>query len=146
MSIRYIVFTFAVCLAAGCVAEDSSGEAGLIEGESSADEGTLADPVPNFKCLNVAAVQLVSCSGIVAIFPIKVDITDVDVLSNNDLNVLNNSLNKLAILNHLNVDVDNVLKKVELDVLSNFLNVFNIDIDLDDINVCTVLVGGLLCK
>ena len=146
MTIRYMVFTLAVCLAVGCVTEGSSDEVGLLGGDPSADEPTLADPAPNFKCLNAATVQLVSCSGIVAIFPIKIDISNVDILSNNDLNVLNNALNQLAILNHLNVDVNNVLKKVELEVLNVFLNKFNVDIDLDDNNVCTVLVGGLLCK
>lgn len=147
MSIRSMVFTLAVCLAAGCVAENSSGEGGLSEGESNADEVTTTDPAtPNFKCLNVAAVQLVSCSGIVAIFPIKVDIGDVDVLSNNDLNLLNNSLNKVAILNHLNVDVNNVLKKVELEVLNVFLNTLKLDLELENINVCTVVAGGLICK
>jgi hypothetical protein len=147
MSIRSIIFTLAVCLAAGCVAENSSGEGGLREGESNADEATTTDPTtPNFKCLNVAAVQLVSCSGIVAIFPIKVDVGDVDVLSNNDLNLLNNSLNKVAILNNVNVDVNNVLQKVELEVLNVFLNTIKVALEPEDINVCTSVAGGLICR
>jgi hypothetical protein len=124
------------CFAAGCV--DSPVE------ETAAVEQKTGD---NFDCQNkvVLGVQIVSCEGDILILPIKVDVKDVDVLSNNELSVLEGSLNDLADISNV-LNAAKILNDVEVLTLDKFLNDFDIDVTDNDVNVCTTILGGLLCK
>lgn len=126
---------FAVgCVDSGAVAEDQTGSVSQKTGN-------------NFDCHQgiVGLVNVVSCEGDILILPIKVDIKDVDVLSNNDLDILENSLNDVADLENV-LNVSKILNDVEVTVLDKFLNDFDIDVSDIDVNVCTTVLGGLLCK
>jgi hypothetical protein len=124
------------CFAAGCV--DAPVE------ESGTTEQATGG---GFECENkvVLGVQIVSCEGDILILPIKVDVKDVDVLSNNDLSILEGSLNDVADLNNI-LNVSKILNDVEVAVLNDFLNDFDIDVTKNEIDVCTTVLGGLLCK
>jgi hypothetical protein len=127
------------CFAAGCV-----------DGTAASDDQTAVTEQNSgggFECENkaVIGVNAVQCIGTILVLPIKVDIKDVDVLSDNQLSVLEGSLNDVAILSNI-LNIDKILNDVEVDVLDNFLNDFDIDVTKNDINVCTTVLGGLLCK
>jgi hypothetical protein len=125
------------CFAAGCVdgaVEDQTGSVAQQTGN-------------NFECENkvVLGVQIVSCEGDILILPIKVDVKDVEVLSDNELTILEDSLNDVADLNNI-LNANKILNDVEVATLDDFLNEFDIDVTNNDINVCTTILGGLLCK
>jgi hypothetical protein len=125
------------CFAAGCVAE---GDA--------ADQASVTQATgDNFECENkvVLGVQIASCQGDVLILPIKIDVKDVDVLSNNELSILENSLNDVAALNNI-LNANKILNDLQLTVLDKFLNDFDIDVTDNEVDVCTTILGGLLCK
>jgi hypothetical protein len=127
---------FAVgCVDSGAVADDQTG---------SVSQKTGGD---NFDCHQgiIGLVNVVSCEGDILILPIKVDVKDVDVLSNNELTVLENSLNDVADISNV-LNANKILNDVEADVLTKFLNDFDIDVTDTDVNVCTTILGGLLCK
>lgn len=125
------------CLAAGCVDAPAEEQTGIVEQKTGG----------GFECenKNVLGVQIVSCEGDIIILPIKVDIKDVEVLSDNELSVLEGSLNDVADLNNV-LNVSKILNDVEVATLDDFLNDFDIDVTKNDINVCTTVLGGLLCR
>jgi hypothetical protein len=152
MSIRTTFLALAVsCFAAGCVTEDSATEeaAGTV-GEANATEeaaGTATELLGGspWACKNV--ISGVSCVGKINLLPVNVDIKNVSVLDDADLDILNGSLNHLWLLSGNEINVSKILSDVELTVLEDFLNDFDLDITHNDINVCAVAVlGGLLCK
>jgi hypothetical protein len=100
---------------------------------------------PNFECANSSSVQ-VACVGDVAVLPITVLIKDVSILDDSQLSVLSDDLNKVSILNGDILDKNTILNNVEASVLTDFLDKFNIDVTKNDIDVCTSVLGFLLCK
>jgi hypothetical protein len=99
-----------------------------------------------FDCHNKSLISGVECVGVIAIFPIDIDVKNVGVLSNNDLDVLNGSLNHLSVLDGGILNHNTILNDAELTVLDDFLNKFDIDVTKNDIDVCTSVLGILLCK
>lgn len=137
MSIQSMIFALAVgSFAAGCVAEDSTA----------AETSTAAELGSPWSCQNVPSGC--ACSGGISIIPvINVNVLTGSVLSGNDVEVLENSLNDLSIELEDVLNFNNILNGVEVDVLNKFNNVFNIPITGNDVNVCALAVlGGLICK
>jgi hypothetical protein len=118
-------------------------------GEAAEDQaGTTTQPsiIPNFECANAASLQVACVGDITALLPITVAIKDVRVLNDNELEVLSNDLNHLAILNGNILDKNTILNNLEVGVLTDFLDKFDIDVTKNDIDVCATVLGGLLCK
>jgi hypothetical protein len=96
-----------------------------------------------FQCSNGVGV---GCVGSIATLPITVNIKDVSVLDNNELTVLSDDLDHVSILDGDILDYNTILNDVELNVLSDFLNKFNINVVKNDIDVCTIIGILQLCK
>lgn len=120
-------------LAAGCVTEEQAKE----EMTETAEAYTSG----SWECKNL--VGAVTCNHI--FLPITVDIKNVDVLSDNELSVLEGSLNNLNILNILNHS--KILNDVEATVLKDFLNFGEINITKNNVLVCVVVnLLGKVCQ
>jgi hypothetical protein len=133
MSIRSTMLTLAIgCLTTGVAAAEPQGSA-------------PTTTAPNFQCGNVGSVQ-VACVGDVAVLPIQINIKDVRVLNDSELSVLSDDLNKLSILNGDILDKNTILDNIEVGVLTDFLDKFNIDVTHNDVDVCTTVLGHLFCK
>lgn len=133
-----LVLAVGAAMAAGCVASD---------GSTDEDSATLSqNSGGGFQCVNKQNIQVVSCVGSIAILPINVDIKNVRVLDNNELNVLSGDLNHVSILDGGILNNDKILNDVEVTVLQDFLNKFVINVTKNDIDVCTTVLGVLLCK
>jgi len=138
MSIRSTILALALgCLAAGCFGEDSS-----VDDPTTGTEESFSSS--KWQCKNVIA--LVSCVGIIANVPVTIDIKNTRVLNNNEINVLTVDLNKLSVADQNEVNINKILNDVEVTVLNDFLNKFKIIVTATDINVCTTVLGALLCK
>jgi len=96
-----------------------------------------------FQCTNGVGV---GCVGSIAVLPITVNIKDVSALDGNQLTVLSDDLDHVSILDGDILDYNTILNDVEGNVLSDFLNKFNINVDHNDIDVCTVIGILQLCK
>ncbi len=96
-----------------------------------------------FQCTNGVGV---GCIGSIATFPITVNIQNVQALDCNQLTVLSDDLNSLSLLDGSILDGNKILDDVKLDVLTDFLDKFGINVSKNDINVCTVVLGIQLCK
>jgi hypothetical protein len=88
----------------------------------------------------------VGCVGSISVLPINVDIKNVGVLDNNKLSVLSGDLNNVSILDGGILNNDKILNDVEVTTLNDFLNKFVINVTKNDIDVCTSVLGVLLCK
>jgi hypothetical protein len=97
-------------------------------------------------CANKLDIQVVSCTGTVAILPVTVDIKNVGVLDDSDLDVLSNDLDDLSIKDINILDGNKILNDVEVTVLQGFLDKIGIDVTKNDVDVCANVLGGLLCK
>jgi hypothetical protein len=132
MSIRSTLFTAAIaCAGFGVAAAEPAPAADTSSGGG------------GFRCVNGVGV---ACVGSVAILPITVNIKDVRALDNNELNVLTNSLNKISILDGDILDHNKILNDLEVGVLQDFLDKFDIDVARDGIDVCTSVLGLSLCR
>jgi len=140
MSIRSVMLTVSLgCLGVGCVgAADAAGD----------DNGTVAQNTSSggFQCVDKVDVQAVSCIGQISVLPINVDVKDVRALDGNELTILSDDLNKLSVLDGNILDKNTILNDVELNVLTDFLDKFNIDVTKNNIDVCTAVLGIQLCK
>ena len=138
MFIRSMLFACALGgLAVGCVAtSDASDETA----QAAQDNGG------GFQCSNKNSIQGVGCVGSIAVLPINVDISNVGVLDNSKLDVLSGDLNNLSIKDINILDNNKILNDVYATVLNDFLNKFLINVSGNDVNVCTTILGGLLCK
>jgi len=96
-----------------------------------------------FTCTNGVGV---GCIGSISVLPITVNVYDVRALNGNELTVLSNDLNDVSILDGNILDHNKILNDVELNVLTDFLDKFDIDVTHNDIDVCTVVLGIQLCK
>jgi hypothetical protein len=136
MSIRSMMFAFAV------------GAAGLLgaAGSSHATGATTNTGGGGFTCVNKLSISAVECIGSISVLPISIDIKDVRVLDDNELTVLSDDLNKVSILDGGILNNDKILNDAEVTVLQDFLNKFNIDVTKNDVDVCTTVLGAVLCK
>jgi hypothetical protein len=116
-------------------------------GSAAADtQGAETQSGGGFTCLNKASISGVECIGSISVLPISVDVKNVGVLNGNDLTVLSNDLNHVAILDGGVLNHDKILNDAEVTVLEDFLNKFDIDVTRNDIDVCTTVLGALFCK
>ena len=131
MSIRSTLLTLAIgFVTAGTAAAD-------------APKTTNTGGGGGFVCTNGVGV---GCIGSIAVLPITVNIKDVRVLNDNELTVLSDDLNNLSILDGDILDYNTILNDVEVDVLTDFLDKFNINVTKNKIDVCTLVLGIQLCK
>ena len=131
-----LVLAVGAAAAAGCVAQSDADEVAATEQNSGG----------GFNCINKASITGVECIGSIAVLPISVDVKNVGVLNGNDLTVLSNDLNKVSILDGGILNNDKILNDAEVTVLDDFLNKFLINVSKNDIDVCTTVLGLLLCK
>jgi hypothetical protein len=123
------------------------GVACLAVGTAAADPGAATNSGGGgFNCVNKASISGVECVGSIAVLPINVDIKDVGVLDGNKLSVLNDDLNKVSVLDGNILDYNKILNDAEVTVLQDFLDKFDIDVTHNDVDVCTSVLGALLCK
>ena len=116
-------------------------------GTAAADQGAATNTGGGgFTCLNKASIAGVQCVGSISVLPITVDVKNVGVLNDNDIDVLSNDLNHLSVLDGGILNHDKILNDVEVTVLQDFLNKFLINVSKNDIDVCTSVLGFLLCK
>lgn len=134
MSIRSILFV----LAAGLVGITSAAA-------EPAGTGSHNGVFTPFQCENKTSVQ-VACVGKILILPINVDIKDVRILTDNELSILEDSLNHVAILNGDILNHNKILNDLKLSVLTDFLSKVDLDITDNDVDVCTAVLGLPLCK
>jgi hypothetical protein len=109
-------------------------------GAAAADDSPAS--LGGFECVNGISVV---CTGDILV-PIDVNIKDVRVLTDNELTVLSDDLNKVAILDGGILNHDKILNDVEATVLQDFLNKFDIDVTRNDVDVCATVLGALICK
>jgi hypothetical protein len=113
---------------------------------SPAQPSTAPAPTGGFACQNKLDIQVVSCVGSIAVLPIIVNVKDVGVLDGADLNVLSDDLNNLSIKDVNILDNNKILDDVKLTVLQDFLDKIGVDVTKNDVDVCTSVLGLLLCK
>ena len=132
---RSMLFALAIGAAAmtGCMAQDE-------------DTSSTAQDTGGFTCSNKGSIQGVGCVGSIAVLPINVDIKNVGVLDNNKLSILSGDLNNVSVLDGGILNNDKILNDVEVTTLNDFLNKFVINVTKNDIDVCTTVLGVLLCK
>jgi hypothetical protein len=125
------------------------GAVGCVAPSDAADETAVAQATGGghggvFDCQNNGSVSVV-CTGDIAILnglTVNIDKS----LNGNQLNVLSGDLNNLKITDLNILDGNKILDDVEVAVLNDFLNKFNINVTKNDIDVCA-LVGILqICK
>src|SRR5688572_3248536 len=77
---------------------------------------TTSQQTGNFDCgqQTVGGVNVVNCDGTIALMPITIEVHNVEVLSNNEIEVLEGSLNDLSILEGSPIYI---LNEVEADVV-----------------------------
>jgi len=138
MFIRSTILALGLGMAVGCVGT----------GDASDDPtgATEQDNLGGFQCANKLDIQVVSCVGSIAVLPINVNIKDVRALNDNELSVLSDDLNKVSILDGGILNNDKILNDVEVTALQDFLNKFVINVSKNNIDVCTSVLGAVLCK
>ena len=121
---------------------------GCVDAEGSAPEGraTVTQDVLNFHCLNHTSIHVVTCSGSISLFPITITIDSLRVLSDNELNILDDALNDVSVLDGSIVDDNQVLNDVEARVADTFLDEFHLVVTTAEIAVCTVVAGNQTCE
>ena len=123
------------------------GAVGCVGASDAADETATAQATGNgglFDCQNNHSVSVV-CTGDISILnglTVNVDKT----LDGNQLNVLSNDLNNLKITDINILDGNKILNDVEVTVLQDFLNKFNINVTKNDIDVCALIGVLQVCK
>jgi hypothetical protein len=144
MMIRSIVVP-AMMFAAGCtgLGDDTSARDSQADGQAAELSGASSSGA--FQCLNKTSLQ-VGCIGQIGVLPININVSQVSVLTNNQLLILSNDLNNLSIFDVGVLNGDEILNDVKATALSDFLNEFKVIITDNVVNVCTVLVGIQFCK
>jgi hypothetical protein len=99
----------------------------------------------SFHCLNHTSIHVVTCEGSVSLFPITITIENLRVLSDNEISLLGDDLNDLAILDGNVVDHDQILGDLETGVLDDLANQLAITATSNDIAVCTIVAGVPSC-
>ncbi|HEX8111823.1 MAG TPA: hypothetical protein VF516_29025 [Kofleriaceae bacterium] len=133
------------------------GAVGCVGTSDAADEAAVAQNTGGggalFDCKNVASISVVQCVGsILSANVINVNVKDVNVLSGDQLKVLDDDLNNLNIGDINILNVNDVLNKVQVTALNDFLTKFNINVDknnlpiANDIDVCALVGIAQICK
>ena len=123
------------------------GAVGCVGASDAADETATAQATAGgnlFDCQNNGSVSVV-CTGDISILnglTVNVDKT----LDGNQLNVLSGDLNNLKITDINILDGNKILNDVEVTVLQDFLNKFNINVTKNDIDVCALIGVLQVCK
>lgn len=126
------------------------GAVGCVGASDAADETAVAQNTGGsgglFDCQNNGSVSVV-CTGDISILnglTVNIDKT----LNGNQLNVLSGDLNNLKITDINVLDYNKILDDVEVTVLNDFLNKFNVNVTKNDIDVCAVvnILGLQICK
>jgi hypothetical protein len=116
-------------------------------GTAAADDGAATqNGGGNFTCLNKASISGVECVGSISVLPINVDVKNVGVLDGNKLSILSDDLNHVSVADGNILDQNKILNDVEVTVLQDFLNKFLITVTKNDVDVCTSVLGAVLCK
>jgi hypothetical protein len=116
-------------------------------GTAAADGGgSTQSSLGGFQCFNKLDIQVVSCVGSIAVLPINIDIKDVRALNDNELSVLSGDLNHVSILDGGILNNDKILNDVQVTVLQDFLDKFLVNVSNNDVDVCTSVLGAVLCK
>lgn len=122
---------------AGCV-----GVGPAAESTAAAQE----DAPLRFHCLNSTSIHVVTCTGSISLFPITITVDNVRILSDNEINILDDDLDDLTVIDGDIVDHNPVLDDIESVVLDDFLNRFGIVLSRAAILVCTTEAGTAICK
>lgn len=136
----------AMMFAVGCadMGDDTTAkDSQAAEGQSAALPSNAAPG--GFQCLNKTSLQ-VGCIGQIGVLPININVSQVSVLTNNNLLILSNDLNTLSIFDAGILNGNEILDDVKATVLNDFLNEFKINIVDNVVNVCTALLGIQFCK
>jgi hypothetical protein len=136
MSFRSMMFALAL---------GAAGSVGFV-GQAAATGGGGGGGGGGFVCTNKLDINVVECVGSIAVLPITIDVHDVRALNDNELNVLSDDLNHVSILDGGILNKNKILNDAYLTVLDDFLNKFDIDVTHNEIDVCTSVLGVLLCK
>jgi hypothetical protein len=122
--------------------------AGCVDSGGPPDErrATLTQDVLEFHCLNHTSIHVVTCSGSISLFPITITIDSLRVLSDNELSLLNDDLNDVAILDGSILDHNQILEDVEAAVADTFLDELHLVVTTAEIAVCTVVAGTQICR
>jgi hypothetical protein len=135
--IHPMVATMLLC-ATSCV------DAGAAEAQAPAS--AVAQTITtDFHCLNHTSIHVVTCDGSISLFPITITIENLRVLSDNEISILSDDLNDLAILDGNLVDHDQILGDLETGVLENLANQLAISVTRNDIAVCTLVASAPIC-
>lgn len=155
MSIRsmsmVLVFTLG-CLAVGCVAQGDAADdeiGAVTQSADAADDeiGAVIQSGGGFTCWYNSIMSLdVVCVGSISIYSVSVTVKFVPRLDDDKMRVLQGDLNNVSVSLGTELDENKILSHVEVAVLNDFLNKFNINITTSDIVVCTTLLGGKVCK
>ena len=122
------------------------GAVGCVGTSDAADETAVAQNTGGggalFDCNNVASISVVQCVGtLLSLNLLNINVQDVRVLNDNELKVLNDDLNNLQIGDINILNVSKTLNDVQLTVLDDFLNKFNIVVAKNDVKVCAPILG-----
>jgi hypothetical protein len=122
------------------------GAVGCVGASDAADETATEQATGGglFDCQNNHSVSVV-CTGDISILnglSVSVD----KVLNGNQLSVLSGDLNNLKITDINILDGNKILNDVEVTVLNDFLNKFNINVTKNDIDVCALIGVLQVCK
>jgi hypothetical protein len=122
------------------------GAVGCVGASDAADETATEQATGGglFDCQNNHSVSVV-CTGDISILnglSVSVD----KVLNGNQLSVLSGDLNNLKITDINILDGNKILNDVEVTVLQDFLNKFNINVTKNDIDVCALIGVLQVCK
>jgi hypothetical protein len=123
--------------------------AGCVGAGNAADPPTATiteNTVVHFHCLNHTSIHVVTCSGSISLFPITINIDSLRILSDNEIDVLDDALNDLTILDGDVLDDNQVLNDVASTVLNTFLNDYGMALSTGAVVVCTVTSGTQICK
>jgi len=132
-SVRSMMLAFGVASAVGFAGTAAAG-------------GSAPSSGGGFQCFNKLDIQVVSCVGSIAVLPINIDIKDVQALDDNQLSVLSDDLDHVSILDGGILNNDKILNDVQVTVLQDFLDKFLVNVSKNNVDVCTSVLGAVLCK
>jgi hypothetical protein len=119
----------------------------VMTGNSADDrQATVEQRSMSFECLNDTAIHVVTCHGSISLFPLTITIEDIRILSDNEISILNDSLNDLSILDGGLLNYNEILDDAEAFVLDDLVNGFLIEVNDNQVGVCTTVGGLPVCK
>ena len=113
---------------------------------SDGQPGSISQDVGGVTCINKFGIQALSCVMNISVLPIEITVALPRFLNSNELSILSDDLNAVAIRDANVTDPNKILSDVEAVILDDLRNKFGIPIDRDDIDVCTNVLGTQLCR